>query len=137
MSSTHHTSGVKIKVKFTGNASADATTYISKFTIPMLRDSSVLYPADQETLTITVKDIVDKAILVGARVAIFDESDDSVLLNTTTDANGQVTVDVAQATVVYGWARKSSAAPYYAQGEFSGTVGSGGLNITVLMQRDE
>jgi len=82
----------------------------------------------------------DGTKLENARVYLARVSDDSVIFNALTDANGVVqntaytyTADEA----VYGWARKSSSAPYYKQGPISGTITSSGFSSTAILSLDQ
>lgn len=62
-----------------------------------------------------------------------------VLLKGTTDVNGQITMSRSFSAdqPIYGWARKSSAAPYYKEGPLSGTVDKDtGAPLTAILAPD-
>jgi hypothetical protein len=63
-----------------------------------------------------------------------------VVLSGLTNAQGQLTMSrvFPNDQPITGWARKSSAAPYYKQGPISGSVDSGtGATLTALLIADE
>jgi len=82
----------------------------------------------------------DGTKIEGARVRLMRVSDDSVVLTGTTDASGVLQDSAYQYSAdedVYGWARKSSASPYYKQGVINGTITSTGFNSTAILSLDE
>jgi hypothetical protein len=101
--------------------------------------------AGQVTTTITVKDVNTQTVIQGARVYIIADSggplaQGTVIINTLTDSNGQVsdTRSLASNQPITGYARKSSASPLYKNAPITGTINNGsGLSITSLMIPDE
>lgn len=95
-------------------------------------------------LTITVKDVTDFSVIVGARVYIEAETggdlpDETEIMNTTTNGSGVATVsfDYTSSQPIVGRVRKSSATTFYQTGTISGPITSSGLTQTVLLIPDE
>jgi len=91
------------------------------------------------TVKVTVTDSSGSPIQ-NARVYLTRASDSAVVLNGLTNASGVIEDTAYTYTAddnVSGWARKSSASPYYKQGPISGTITNTGFSGTAILQSDE
>lgn len=91
------------------------------------------------TVKVTVNDSSGSPI-ENARVYLTRASDSAVVLNGLSNASGVVQDTAYTYTaddVVSGWARKSSASPYYKEGPISGTITNTGFSGTAILQADE
>lgn len=96
------------------------------------------------SLTVTVKDVVDSSVIVGARVYIEagsggDLTEGTEIMNTTTNGSGIATIsfDYTSEQPIVGRVRKGSASTYYMTGTIGGPITSLGLTETVLLIPDE
>ena len=91
--------------------------------------------SDTSTYTYTTSETLGVSPATGTPIATF------ALISGTTDSNGEVSDTRSlsnDAMTISGWARKSSASPYYQQGVISGTVSNAtGFSTTVQLARDE
>ena len=91
------------------------------------------------TVRVTVNDSSGSPIQ-NARVYLTRASDSAVVLSGLTNASGVIEDTAYTYTAddnVSGWARKSSASPYYKEGPISGTITSTGFSGTAILQADE
>lgn len=91
------------------------------------------------TVKVTVNDSSGSPIQ-NARVYLTRASDSAVVLSGLTNASGVIQDTAYTYTAddnVSGWARKSSASPYYKEGPISGTITSTGFSGTAILQSDE
>jgi len=106
---------------------------------------TVTVVSGQVTTEITVIDVVTGLPLQNARVYLTATgggplSDGTVIFNTLTDVNGQVSDirSLAANQQVTGWVRKSTSAPFYKNSPITGTISNAtGLSLTVQMIPDE
>lgn len=106
---------------------------------------TVTVVSGQVTTTVTARDAVTNAVVVGARVYLIAGAGGpltagEVIFNTLTDSNGEVTDirSLASNQPVEGWVRKGTSSTYYKSSTISATISnSTGLDLTVLMIRDE
>lgn len=91
------------------------------------------------TVKVTVQNTAGTKI-ENARVYLTRASDSAVVLNGLTDANGEI----ADSAYTYsgddnvsGWARKSSASPFYKEGAIAGTITASGFSGTAILIADE
>lgn len=116
--------------------------------IPTYRNTgagTVNVVSGQVTTTITVRDVITSTVIEGARVYLFAGaggplSQGTVIFNTTTDVNGQVSDirSLASDQPVTGWVRKSSSQPFYKNAPITGTIDNAtGLSLTVQLIPDE
>jgi hypothetical protein len=96
------------------------------------------------TVTVKVLDIGTKTPIQGARVYIEADSGGveppgTQLFNNLTDVNGEISFsyNLISDQPVIGRVRKASNPPFYKPSEFSATINSGGLNLTILMVIDQ
>lgn len=107
--------------------------------------ATVTVVSGQVTTTITVKDISTGLVLQDARVYLEADTGGpltagTVIINTLTDVNGEVTDTRSLATnqPVIGRVRKSSVSPYFKTSQISATIDNGsGLNLTIQLIKDE
>ncbi len=99
---------------------------------------------DDVDLTLTVRDIDDNSVIVGARVRITadtggPETVGTVLLEGVTDVSGQVTTRYrfSSSQPVTGRVRKGTSSTYYKTSDVVSTITSNGLDDTVFMIKDE
>lgn len=87
---------------------------------------------------VTCRDAADNSVIEDARVYVVDGSQ-NVIVNGLTNVSGVVsaTYDYSSDLAVTGVTRKGSASPYYKQGVIGATITENGLNITILMIKDE
>jgi hypothetical protein len=118
------------------------------YTIPTIYNTgagTVSVVAGQVTTTITVVNVTDGAPVQNARVYLIATgggplSDGTVIFNTLTDVNGEVSDirSLAADQSVTGWARKSTGAPYYMNSPITGVIdNAAGLSLTIQMIPDE
>lgn len=118
------------------------------YTIPTYYNTgagTVSVVSGQVTTTITVRDVLTNAVIQNARVYLVATgggplSDGTLIFNTLTDVNGQVSDirSLASDQQVTGWVRKSTGAPYYKTSVISATIdNAAGLSLTVQMIKDE
>jgi hypothetical protein len=95
-------------------------------------------------LTITARDFDTNAVIQNARVRMTadtggPETVGTVLLEGLTNASGQVTgvYRFASNQPVDGRVRKGSSSTYYKTSDIVGTITSSGINLTLLMVKDE
>lgn len=100
--------------------------------------------ADRQTLTVTVKDAISKAVIVGARVYIKadtggDLTAGTLIMNATTNVSGVATAtfDFTNEQPIVGWVRKHSSSTYYNQGVIGGPLTSTPFDTTILLVPDE
>ena len=91
------------------------------------------------TLTLTVKDAASLGVIEGARVYMTTDSGATVLFNELSNASGIVTTsyNYTSSKAVAGTVRKGTTSPLYKEGTIAGTITSTGLDITVLLVKDE
>jgi len=133
--------GVKLKHRFTATGNQnDMSMLLIDTTTTLTAQKDNFYPIDQDTITVQVKcTTADGTPISGARVYLTKDVGGDVILNGTTNASGIIedteyiyTADEA----VSGWGRKSTSAPFYKQGNVSGTIVSTGLLMTAVMVSD-
>lgn len=134
-----------IHVQYTGN---DTLTLIntngSDCSIVSTPSTGTVVLKTRTTLTITVKDVLTGAVVVGARCYIEAETggdlpDGTEIMNATTNGSGiaAVSFDYTSSQPIVGRVRKGSASTYYQTGIISGPITSSGLTQTILLIPDE
>jgi hypothetical protein len=103
--------------------------------------ATVTFAATPVPVTVTVKDASTGAAIPNARVLLEKVSDGTDILTGLTDSNGQITTSYSYtaATAVTGAVRRASSTygTRYKPNVISGTIGSAGLDVTVLLTSDE
>jgi len=89
-------------------------------------------------ITVTCKDATDSSNIENARVRILDGSS-NIIISGLTNASGVITnnYNYITDTLVTGKARKASVSPLYIESSISATITEVGLDIIVLMVKDE
>ncbi len=130
-------SGDKLTIRNSGTSNFDP----AKAWSPM---SGTLAVIETAGIGITVKDITDKSVIVGARVLVeagatgpLTEGDD--IISGVTDGSGQITgeIDYTSAQSITGKVRSASGSTKYRQSDIVGSVGANGLELTIFMIPDE
>ncbi len=138
--------GVKVKFRFTATGTQNNMYFFGLDTTTTLDDQSGnLYPIDQDyvTVKITTKDATDLSVISDARVYLLADTGgdlpvDTLIFNTLTNASGIVQNTEFLYTSdqpVRGWARKATG-EFYKTSNISATIGSNGLELTILMIPD-
>lgn len=114
---------------------------------PTVRNTSGLSTVVNNTVTVqvTTLDATSKAAIQDARILLEadtggDLAEGTDILTGVTDSSGLLQdtgFNYTNPQPVRGWARKSSASIYYKEATIAGSIGSGGLAITLQMIRDE
>jgi hypothetical protein len=122
------------------NVEAGATT-------PSIRTAGAIVSvvAGQVTTTITVRDIITNAVVIGASVSLKAGTGGPLALGTVlifgvTDGTGRITDTrgLASSQPVTGWVRKATGTPFYKESKISGTISNvSGLSLTIQMISDE
>lgn len=99
----------------------------------------------ETTVQVTVKDASDESVIEGARVLLEADgtsgplADGVDIINANTNASGvtSVTFDYSADQPVRGKVRKGSASTYYKATTFTDNITSNGLDVTILIVKDE
>lgn len=135
-----------IHVRYNGNTSG--LTWINiddgNASIGSAPFGGIITLATRQTLTVTVLDAANNAVIEGARVYIEadsggDLSTGTEIMNTTTNSSGVATAthDYTSDQPIIARVRKTGSSPYYKTGEIGGPLTSIPLNETVLVVPDE
>jgi hypothetical protein len=131
--------GFKLKIRITTTtANLDPITFLRIDTISTSDyQENNLYPLDVVTVNIVVVDS-DLIPVQNARVYVAKSSDGTQIINALTDASGEAsgTMTYLASTPVTIRIRKSSAATKYLPIDTVGTVGSSGLDQTIVVTPD-
>jgi hypothetical protein len=132
--------GFKLKLKITtGTANTTAITSVYLTTASTTTTQAYQYPLDTVPVTVTVKDGSTLAVVAGVRVRIITVAGGNAVLSGVTDALGVVTGTTQYTEAVSGYARRATTGlgTLYKSYTISATVGVAGLDLTVLLTRDE
>ncbi len=133
--------GLKIRIKCVTASTTNRIRGLQIHTSTTIANQKAnLYPLNTVPVRIEVLDAEDNTPITGATVYLETTPGGVVIINSTTDANGLFTMDyglngVSQA--VDGRVRKATVYPYYKEGTIIGPITSAGLNVTVLLIKDE
>lgn len=144
---TDTTDGVRLKLRFTGNATQTNGQAITIHTSTTLADQIANYhPLDQQevSLSVTARAADTSAVIEGARVYLLAGSggplvEGTVIMDSLTNASGQVTVPTFVYSAdqpVVGRVRKGSESPFYKTSPLSGTITTAGFDTTAFMVGD-
>jgi hypothetical protein len=131
--------GFKLKIRITTTTSnLTAITYLRINTLTSSVAQANLYDLDLVNLDFLVLDAVTKDPISGARIFLETDPGGVNLVNSMTDASGQLSVVYPYLLDqdVTGRVRKSSTEPYYQTADIIGTITSEGLSQTILMISD-
>lgn len=132
--------GFKLRLKITtGIANTTAVTSVYVTTVTSAVNQANYYPLDTVPVTVTVKDGSTLAAVADARVRIVTTTGSNLVLAGTTNASGIVTGVTQYVEAVQGYVRRATVASgvLYKSYTVSASVGSAGLDLTVLLTRDE
>lgn len=131
--------GFKLKIRIkTTTTNATAITSLYVYTTSTAASRAYQYPLDLVTVSITVQDVLGVPIQ-NARVAVFNNTDNTELLDALSDASGFVT-GVTSFTAnqgIYIRTRKTSpGSTRYVNNDSAGVLTSSGFSATVTMLTD-
>jgi hypothetical protein len=138
--------GLKIRLIADSSSSFNIINglYLST-TTTLAAQASNLYPLTTPVdVNVTVRDGSDNSVIENARVYLLTDSGGPAssgveVINGLTNASGQVSASYGYTSDqgIEGWVRKGSSSPYYKSSPVVATIGSSGLNLTVVMTPDE
>jgi hypothetical protein len=130
---------MKIKTKTNTYAANNLLTTIAVPTVVTAAAMATQYPLDTVPVTVTVKDGVTLAPVQNARVRIITTVGSNLVLTGTTNSSGVITGTTQYIQDVQGQVRRATVAAgtLYKAYTISATVGAAGLDLTVLLTRDE
>ena len=140
-----HNALASIHIQYMGTGTLTwVNTNGSDTTIGSVPSGGTIVIANEQTLTVTVKDATDRLAVQGARVYIEaasggDLAIGTVIMNSLTDVNGIATqtFDYTNDQPILGRIRQGTSAIYYKEGIVGGPLTSATLNETVLLVPDE
>ncbi len=108
------------------------------------KDGGSITVIETATLKITVKDITDNSVMVGAMVFVeagatgpLTEGDD--IIKDVTNGSGEIEAEIDYTTdqSIIGYVRSASSSTKYKQSDIVSVIGASGVELTIFLVRDE